>query len=106
MLANKPLMHSGDCMIENCHAPMERSRLFKAGKFEDYMAKGSKKTEKLEKNLSMSQICFVQMLLDLTEDNVRELISLREMLQDSLRSKLRACTICLVPHNVPRCTES
>jgi hypothetical protein len=100
----------GDCKIESCHAPMERSRFFKAGRFEDYMAKGGKKDRKAGKNLSMSQIRFVQMLLDLTEDNVRELISLREMLQitpfeiESLHNLPWFRTMCRVaqsPENYP-----
>jgi hypothetical protein len=70
-----------DCPVKHCDSPIERSRFFQTSQFSDYIAKGGKKDRKVGKDTSMSRIRFVEWLLDLTDEHVTRLISLRKVLK-------------------------
>lgn len=68
------------CSIQHCNAAVERSRFTKTTKFQEYWAKGGKRDVRSGKDISVSQLRFVEWLLSLTDDLVEELIRWRETL--------------------------
>jgi len=99
-----------DCPVEHCDTPLERSRFFQTSRFSDYVTKGGKNDRKSGKDTSMSQICFVEWLLSLTDEHVLHLTSLRDRLKipefeiESLQNIqwFRAmCRIAQSPENYP-----
>ena len=50
----------GDCPVEHCDTPVERSRFFQTSKISDYVTKGGRNDRKSGKDTSMSQVLFIE----------------------------------------------
>jgi len=70
-----------DCPVEHCDTPLERSRFFQTINISDYVTKGGKKDRKSGKDTSMSQIHFIEWLLELTDEHILKLASFRDVLK-------------------------